>query len=307
MALTCFSIARERKWLTIPGMMISALPSPRLFLLRLPALLCLLMAALSLPAPPTHAGDRDRIEAFLEVTGFDVALDSIAFSAGAAPRFLGLEPDAFGADWERLTDEVFDTGVMRVIALDILEKTLDDEALNHAAGFYASELGQRLVEAENLSHMIKDDEIKTAQGLSLIEDMQQEGSDRLTQLRRMNAAIDATNASLRALQEVQVRFLMAASAAGVIELRVDIDEMRARMKQQEGRWRQILEQSGLAGSAFTYRDFSDADVTAYADALEEPLMRRVYELLNAVQYEIMANRFEILASRMADLHPEQDI
>jgi len=42
-------------------------------------------------------------------------------------------------------------------------------------------------------------------------------------------------------------------------------------------------------------------------ALEHPDMKLVYELLNAVQYEIMANRFEVLATRMADLHPPQDI
>ncbi|MEX0340372.1 MAG: DUF2059 domain-containing protein [Arenibacterium sp.] len=288
-------------------MTILPIQPPRFAFSRWSALGLLLFVALTLPVTQARAGDRERIEAFLEVTGFDVALDSITLSASAAPRFLGLEPDDFGSDWTRLTEEVFDRRVMRIIALDILEKTLDDEALNHAADFYASALGQRLVEAENQSHMIEDDEIKTAQGLSLIEEMQQDGGDRLEQFRRMNAAIDATNASLRALQEVQVRFLMAASAAGVIELRVDINELRARMKQQEGRWRQILEQSALAGAGFTYRDFNDADVAAYADALEKPLMRQVYELLNAVQYEIMANRFEILAARMADLHPEQDI
>ncbi|MEX0280498.1 MAG: DUF2059 domain-containing protein [Arenibacterium sp.] len=271
------------------------------------ALVALFFAVAVLFVAPARAGDRDRIEAFLKVTGFDVALDSIALSAGAAPRFLGLEPDDFGSEWKRLSEEVFDTRVMRLIALDILEKTLDDDALDHAADFYASDLGQRLVEAENLSHLIKDDDIKTAQGMSLIQDMQEQGNDRLAQLRRMNLAIDATNSSLRALQEIQVRFLMAASAAGVIELKVDVNELRARMKQQESRWRQLLDQSSLAGAAFTYRDFSDADVAAYADALEAPLMQRVYELLNAVQFEIMANRFEILASRMAELHPEQDI
>ena len=36
-------------------------------------------------------------------------------------------------------------------------------------------------------------------------------------------------------------------------------------------------------------------------------MQEVYELLNAVQYEIMANRFEVLAAKMANLHPGQDI
>jgi len=36
-------------------------------------------------------------------------------------------------------------------------------------------------------------------------------------------------------------------------------------------------------------------------------MARVYELMNAVQYEIMANRFEVLAARMAELQPAQEL
>jgi hypothetical protein len=36
-------------------------------------------------------------------------------------------------------------------------------------------------------------------------------------------------------------------------------------------------------------------------------MQEVYELLNAVQNEITANRFEVLAYRMAEMHPGQDI
>jgi len=36
-------------------------------------------------------------------------------------------------------------------------------------------------------------------------------------------------------------------------------------------------------------------------------MQGVYVLMNAVQYEIMANRFEVLAVRMADLQPGQDL
>ncbi|MEM6660265.1 MAG: hypothetical protein AAF625_19425, partial [Pseudomonadota bacterium] len=71
--------------------------------------------------------------------------------------------------------------------------------------------------------------------------------------------------------------------------------------------RQSMQLSALAGAAYTYQDFSDADVDAYVAALEQPLMQEVYELLNAIQYEIMAMRFEILAARMAELHPAQDI
>jgi len=253
------------------------------------------------------AAERARIEAFLNITGFDVALDSIALSAGDAPQMLGVEPDSFGSDWARLTRDVFDTKVMRAIALDILEKTLSDQALGHAAAFYATDLGQRLVVAENATHMVDDDAEKQLKGSELVASMVADGSPRLELFKRMNRAIDASETGLRALQEIQIRFLLAASAAGVIDLQFDADQLRAFLKSQEGALRRAIQVSALAGSAYTYQTFSDADLETYVEALEEPDMVLVYELLNAVQYEIMANRFEVLAGRMANLHPGQDI
>ena len=50
---------------------------------------------------------------------------------------------------------------MHETAVSILEQTLNDEALNHAVEFYASDLGQRLVEVENASHMNEDDDGQT--------------------------------------------------------------------------------------------------------------------------------------------------
>ncbi|MDU9006388.1 DUF2059 domain-containing protein [Sedimentitalea todarodis] len=252
------------------------------------------------------AAERDRIEAFLNVTGFDVALDSMALSAGSAPEMLGVDEDKFGSDWERLADEVFDTSVMHDMALEILEQTLTDNALTHAVGFYASDLGQRLVEVENQTHM-SEDETKELEGQKLVADMVASGDPRLEMFKRMNNAIDASGSSLRAIQEIQFRFLMAAATAGVVELRMDPDDLRLMFKAQEPELLPILRRSALAGAAYTYRAFSDDDLAAYVAALEEPEMKQVYELLNAVQYEIMANRFEVLAGRMTELHPGQDI
>lgn len=278
--------------------------------LALPALIsALLIALFSLTfwPSPASAAERARIEAFLNITGFDVALDSIALASEGAPQMLGLEPGDFGADWTRLTQEVFDTKVMRGLALDILEQTLTDKALGHAAAFYATDLGQRLVVAENASHLNGDDDDKQQVGTKLIAGLVAKGSPRLELFKRMTRAIDASESGLRAVQEIQMRFLLAASAAGVIDLKMDADELRAFLKWQEGALRRSIQKSALAGSAYTYRNFSDADVETYVEALEEPEMVLVYELLNAVQYEIMANRFEVLAARMADLHPGQDI
>ena len=253
------------------------------------------------------AASRDRIEAFLTTTGFDVALESIAFASGSAPQMLGIDPDGFGSDWTRLTEEVFDTESMHRTAVSILEQTLSDEALTHAVEFYASDLGQRLVVAENAGHMNEDDEAKQREGQEIVAALIQDDSQRVESFKRMNRAIDSSGTALRALQEIQLRFLLAASASGVIDLQLGADELRQMMKRNEAGMRQSLQLSALAGAAYTYQSFSDSDVDAYVAALEQPLMQEVYELLNAIQYEIMAKRFEVLAARMAELHPAQDI
>ena len=265
----------------------------------------IVVLACSWPATAV-AADREKTEAFLKVTGFDVALDSIALSAKDAPQMLGIDPGFLGSQWVRLSNEVFDTEIMREFALELLEKTLGDEPLSHAAGFYASDLGQRLVAEENRSHM-DDDENKQAEGRRIVSDLAAEGSPRLELLKRMNRAIDVAGTSLKSLQEVQFRFLMAASAAGVIELKMDAEELRALLSRDDARLRIELEQAALAGAAYTYKGFSDEDLSAYARALEDPVMQEVYLLLNAVQFEIMANRFEALAHRMSDLKQGQDI
>lgn len=278
-------------------------PTPAV-LMRFLAVLCFAIAAVPLPA---LAADRERVEAFLEVTGFDVALDSIALSASSAPEMLGVDTGAFGSQWTKLSEDVFDTREMRGQAVEILENTLDDEALDHAAAFYASDLGKRLVRAENASHMVEDDEVKQLAGNRIISGLVKEGSERVAMYQRMGSAIDSAGTGVRALQQIQFRFLMAAAAAGVIELELDADGLRALMKEQESDLRLSLQASSLAASAYTYQEFTDAEVEAYVEALEEAPMQRVYELLNAVQYEITANRFEELAHRMAELTPGQDI
>ncbi|MCV2890013.1 DUF2059 domain-containing protein [Ruegeria aquimaris] len=276
-----------------------------LYLLRRVPLAALIVV-LSLFARPGLAADRARIEAFLVTTGFDVALDSIALSSASAPQMLGLDAEAFGQQWRDLAEEVFDTESMRSDALDILEETLSEEALDHAVDFYASELGQRLVIAENDSHL-EDDDLKQEAGQAIVSELVRHGSGRLEWLKRMNRAIDSSGTALKALQEIQLRFLLAASAAGVIELDMDTEDLRALLQQNETELRNALQLSALAGAAFTYQAFSDVEVQSYTEALEQPLMQEVYELLNAVQYHIMADRFEHLAGRMAGLQPTQDL
>lgn len=261
-------------------------------------------AVVAIAALPARAADRDRLQAYLEVTGFGVALDSIALAAADAPVMLGLEASDFGHEWERVASEVFDTGRMREMALDVLSETLDDEMLGHAAEFYASDLGQRLVAVENASHMREDDDAKRAEGLKLLTEMPEA---RREVLRDMNAAVDSAGTGVRAVQEIQVRFLLAASYAGVLEYDLDEQALRALMAEGEAELRAQIEASALANAAVTYASLPTEDLRAYVEALEHPVMARVYELMNAVQYEIMANRFEVLAARMVELQPAQEL
>ncbi len=278
-------------------------------LLRLPHVgvvfsLILMMGLLTAPA---RAADRDQLEAFLEVTGFDVALESIRLSADSAPAMLGIEADDFGSEWQRLVREVFATDLMHEMAVDILAETLSDDLLTHAAEFYAGDLGQRLVEVENKSHMVEEDDVKSETGAEIIAGLVRIGSKRPQILQRLNAASNTEDTSVRSIQEVQVRFMMAAAAAGVIELRMEEPDLREAIRQQEGDMRISIARGALEGAAYTYQAFSDEEVTAYAEALEHPKMREVYALMNAVQFEIMANRYEAVALRLAGMQPSQEL
>lgn len=269
-----------------------------------PLVACLM--ALTLMVSQAIAADREKLKAFLTITGFDVALESIKLSAEDAPRMLGLEAEDFGASWTLMSRDVFDVADMQADAIEILGETLSDEALAHGAEFYASDLGQRLVEAENASHM-RDRGDKRDEGGKLLANLQQDNPERVAILERMLDAIGSEDQSLRAANELELRFLMAAQQAGVIRLRVDEQGLRAAQAEQAEEIKKSMRLSGLASSAATYRDFSDEELVAYAEALEDPLMKEVYELMNAVQYEIMADRFEAVALRLAELNPGQEL
>jgi len=261
----------------------------------------------SFNASAAQAKDRAEVERFLNVTGFDVSLDSIRLSARSAPMMLGLDADDFGYQWTLLANDIFASEIMREMALDMLSEALSDDLLLHAAGFYASELGERLVEVENASHLSDDNELKSESGAAIVDGLIRIGSPRIELLKRMNAASDTAGTSIRAIQEVQVRFLMAAAGAGVIELRLDEVDLREMLRNEEAELRLSLQASGLAGAAYTYQAFSDSEVEEYTKALEDPKMQKVYDLMNAVQFSIMADRYEELAVRMATLQPSEDL
>ncbi|MFB9149766.1 DUF2059 domain-containing protein [Roseovarius ramblicola] len=274
---------------------------------RLRGLVAVLVSAAfvaSVFVAPARATERDRLVAFLEVTGFGVAIDSIAQTAEDAPAMIGMTPQDFGPAWSRIAGEVFDSALMRDMALDMLEETLDVGMLGHAAAFYASDLGQRLVEVENASHMQRTDEDAREEAEARAAALPPE---RRAALARMNAAIDAGGMIERAMREIQVRFLLAAADAGLTEDDFDADMLRRLLTQGAGEARAEMREAALVSAARTYRSLPTDDLRAYALALEHPVMARVYELMNAVQFEIMANRFEALATRLGEVPPARDL
>ena len=258
----------------------------------------------AIEAPSSALG---AIEHFLYTTGFDVALDSIAHSAENAPAMIGLDPRSYGISWEALAEEVFDPTNIRDMAVQMLNETLTSEALDHANRFYGSELGQKLVQAENASHDIEDGDVTLAAGSRIIAQMVQDSDPKIAVFRRMSQAISDSDDTLRAVQAVQVRFLMAASDAGIIDLMITPDDLAQALREQEPFLRLSISEGALASNAYTYQGFTLEELNAYVDALEHPLMQEVYRLLNSVQYEIQANRYEALAHRMTELTPNADL
>ena len=63
----------------------------------------------------------------------------------------------------------------------------------------------------------------------------------------------------------------------------------------------------VTANAYTYRDFTDVEVAQYRDALATDEMKEVYELMNAIHFAIMADRYERLAVKMVKLHPLQEL
>ena len=88
---------------------------------------------------------------------------------------------------------------------------------------------------------------------------------------------------------------------------MDEPDLRAALKADEGQMRRDMQMNSLINTAYVYRDFTDAEVLTYTEALEDERMKTVYDLMNAVQYEIMAQRFEVLAGEMAGLEAGQEL
>lgn len=278
----------------------------RLFLssLKLMAILPLLWA---LGGAPVAANvSKERIDQFLSITGFDYALRAMSDASEDVGDMLGADLGDFGDNWKRLAAEVFDERAILEEARDMLAQSITPELLDHAETFYGSDLGKRLVRIENIAHH-EDDTTQIEGGTLIIEQLLRTGDERLAALQRFIRATDPENHSIIAWEEMQIRFLMAAAAAGVIDLTLDEPDMREAMREQRPQIIMALSTANLATSAFTYQEFNTDEINAYTDALENPTMRRVYELLSGVQWAILTKKFEELAPKLADLYPEEEL
>jgi hypothetical protein len=264
------------------------------------------ISLLFLMVMPAKAADRTKIAQFMAVTGFDVALESMRLSARDAPTMLGLDADDFGLSWSRLADRIFEPEALKNDALEILDNALTDDVLAHATHFYGSKLGQRLVTAENESHGLEFED-REAEGARLAQALSARGSPQPQYYLDMAESIGYVGATIKAYREVQVRFLMAASLAGLIDQRFDEVDLRAMLAQQDDEVRRAMAENLIVANAFTYRDFTDSEIEIYRDALAMPQMMEVYELMNAIHFTIMADRFERMALEMVNLTPTQEL
>ncbi|MGY9022911.1 MAG: DUF2059 domain-containing protein [Rhodobacterales bacterium] len=259
-----------------------------------------------LTAFPLYGADRDKIKAFMKVTGFDVSLESMRVSAGDAPAMLGMDSADFGRSWKLTADELFSPDSLKEDALDILQQALSDDVLLHASEFYASDLGRRLVTAENLSHF-EDSELKKQQGEILLVGLLNRASPQPQYFRDMAKDIGAIDSGIRSFREVQVRFIMAAMGSGLIEQRLDEPDLRNMLAKEDASIKEQMLKNIVIANSYTYRDFTDLEIAKYQGALSTDEMKEVYELMNAIHFAIMADRYERLAVEMVKLHPLQEL
>ena len=257
-------------------------------------------------APLAQAADRATLRQFLEVTGFDVAITSMQQGAMAGPGIAGTAPGDFGNQYTQLAERVFDPDLMLERAIEIMAAGMPDSLVDYGIDFYGSDLGQRLVVAENESHLTPDEK-RYAEGEALLGTMVADNPGRVEDYRLMMEAIGGVESSVRAMVEIQVRYLISAIGAGMVDIDYSEAELRALIEEQVPEMRRDMEIYSMLGTAYAYRDFSDDDVRAYREALETPEMRQIYELLNAIQFEVMAERYEVLAGELAGLAPQQDL
>lgn len=265
-----------------------------------------LMTALLLSALPLRAADRDKVAAFASVTGYDVVIKSLQRSAAASAAMAGNDTARFAQQYAVLAREVFDPELLHNRALDLLSQLLSDELLHAGADFYATELGQRLVEVENHAHET-DYASRQAEGARLVADLSRSNPARIEALGAMNDTVGNDDLTIAGLVEMQTRFILAAQMAGSQKLDLSEPELRQQLQQLAKSGLPEMRRSGVVSAAWTYRDISDSDLMDYLAALQTPEMTELYLVLNKVQFQVMVEFYEKLGARLGEIVPETDL
>jgi hypothetical protein len=100
---------------------------------------------------------------------------------------------------------------------------------------------------------------------------------------------------------------MAAMGSGLIEQRLDEPDLRNMLAKEDASIKEQMLKNIVIANAYTYRDFTDREIAKYRGALSTDEMKEVYELMNAIHFAIMADRYERLAVKMVKLHPLQEL
>jgi hypothetical protein len=100
---------------------------------------------------------------------------------------------------------------------------------------------------------------------------------------------------------------MAAMSAGLMQRQLDEPDLREILGLQDAEIKSAMMENMIVSNAYTYRKFSDLEVEQYRDALGTKEMQEVYALMNAIHFTLMAERYEQMALKMADLHPSQSL
>lgn len=256
------------------------------------------------PRGAAQAASDDEITAFLTATGFDKAIEGLQVSAGSGMAGLGSE--TFGVQYTLLANEVFDPEEMTERARQMIGAVMPDDVMAASTAFYSSPAGRRIVAVENIAQLT-DDADTDPEGEAILAGLRAARDPRVEVLGAINRAAAPIDVTLRALTEIQLRYILAASDAGVIDQQFEPEVLREILFEQIKELTPVIEEGALVNSAYTYRDISDDDLALYLDALEGPSMRQAYEVMNAILYQIMVERYEVLGLRLTELQPSEEL
>lgn len=252
------------------------------------------------------AADRAAAARFVEVSGFDKALASIPPAVMEGGAAFGGGEDAFTQQWKRAVKDVFDLEGIEAQALDMMEAILPDDSLALATDFYASPLGLRLVAVENETYSLAVSD-RAAAGQRLLEEAEKDDPERVALIRAFVDSAQDLDHAVQVTFEIQLRYLLTAMASGAIEPGPSEEELRMILEAQAPQLKQAYADYMLRASMFTYREISNEDMRAYTEALDGAALTEVYEVLNGIYAEILAQRFEALAVHLGAIEPEDDL